>query len=78
MKKIIVIVLSIITALTCFPAFGAESEDELMSSETLDIVSHINDYDENEARTRFAQGGEGYMLSLIHIYRALQARCCRL
>lgn len=61
MKKIIVIVLSIITALTCFPAFGAESEDELMSSETLDIVSHINDYDENEARTRFAQGGEGYM-----------------
>ena len=56
MKKVLAAVLSAILLITAVPALASGEEHAVMSSETLDIVSHLNDYNEEEARKAFAEG----------------------
>lgn len=56
MKKVLAAVLSAILLITAVPALASGEEHAVMSSETLDIVSHLNDYNEEEARKKFAEG----------------------
>lgn len=63
MKKLFAFVLSAIILLSCFWPFASGSESEpLMSSETLDVASRINDYNEEEKREKFANGSAGAIL----------------
>lgn len=56
MKNVLAAVLSAILLITAVPALASGEEHAVMSSETLDIVSHLNDYNEEEARKKFAEG----------------------
>lgn len=57
MKKYFALILSLITLLSCFEAFASGDESEkIMSSETLDVAPHLNEYSENEKREEFANG----------------------
>ena len=46
MKKVLAAVLSAILLITAVPALASGEEHAVMSSETLDIVSHLNDFNE--------------------------------
>ena len=63
MRYFLAVILTVLTVFSSFPALAANLENtELMSSETLNVVSHLDDYNEAKARENFAAGSEGEIL----------------
>lgn len=63
MRYFLAVILTVLTVFSSFPALAANLENtELMSSETLNVVSHLDDYNETKVRENFAAGSEGEIL----------------
>ncbi len=62
MKRLVLIALAAVLALTCCPAAAFAQGENQMSSETLDIASHLSDYSEEELRAQLAEPAQGRAL----------------